>query len=145
MAFTGPWQDRLAIRELIDAYSDAVMVRDADAWGNTWAEDADWSLPEFPDHEEFVGREAIVAGWLMSMNAYASMTDFSVPMIYQSVPGAIEADGDTAIARVYTSEIYRDPATGSEHRVRGRYEDRLARIDGAWRFTQRLYRVLHRD
>ena len=145
MAFTGPWQDRLAIRELIDAYSDAVMVRDADAWGETWAKDAYWSLPEFPGHEQFIGREAIVAGWVMSMTMYASMTDFSLPMIYQALPGAIEVAGDRATSRVHTSEIYRDPATGIEHRIRGRYDDELRRIDGRWLFTRRDYRVIHAD
>ncbi len=145
MAFTGPWQDRLAIRELIDAYSDAVMVRDADAWGETWAKDAYWSLPEFPGHEQFIGREAIVAGWGVSMTMYASMTDFSLPMIYQALPGAIEVAGDRATSRVYTSEIYRDPATGIEHRIRGRYDDELRRIDGRWLFTRRDYRVIHAD
>lgn len=145
MRFSGPWQDRLAIRELIDAYSDAVMVRDAEAWGRCWAEDAYWSLPEFKDHEEFIGRDAIVAGWVMSMTTYASMTDFSKPMIYVSTPGAIAVDGDRATARVYTSEIYGDPATGIEHRVRGQYDDEIARIDGQWLFTRRIYRVLHTD
>lgn len=145
MAFAGPWQDRLAIRELIDAYSDAVMVRDAGAWGETWAEDATWSLPEFPGHEQFVGRAAIVAGWVMSMTMYASMTDFSLPMIYQAIPGAIEVVGDRATGRVYTSEIYRDPATGIEHRIRGQYDDQLQRIDGKWLFTRRDYRVIHSD
>lgn len=145
VAFTGPLADRLAIRELIDAYADAVMVRDADAWAATWAEDAYWSLPEFPDHEEFVGRAAIRAGWLMSMQRYASMTDFSIPMIYSAFPAAIVVQGDHATARVFTSEIYRDPADGREHRVRGRYDDEIALIDGCWLFTRRVYRTIHVD
>ena len=143
--FIGPIEDRLAIRELIDAYSDAVMLRDADAWGKVWAEDAYWSLPEFPGHDAFDGREAIVSGWVMSMTTYGSMSDFSVPMIYAASPGAIEVAGDGATARVYTSEIYRDPTDDIEHRVRGLYQDELARIDGRWLFTRRVYRVLHRD
>jgi hypothetical protein len=145
MAFVGPIEDRLAIRELIDAYSDAVMVRDPQAWALCWAKDAYWSLPEFPGHEEFIGRDAIVAGWVMSMNMYASLSDFSKPMIYSSIPGAIVVDGDTAQARVYTSEIYADPATGIEHRVRGRYDDTLARVDGQWLFSKRTYRVVQSD
>jgi hypothetical protein len=31
VAFTGPIEDRLAIRELIDAYADATMLRDPEA------------------------------------------------------------------------------------------------------------------
>ena len=145
MAFAGPWTDRLAIRETIDAYSDAVMVRDADAWGRTWTEDAVWSLPDFPGHEMFVGRAAIVDGWVMSMTMYASMTDFALPMIYVSYPGAIAVDGDAATARVWTSEIYRDPATGIEHRVRGRYDDELRRHEDRWLFARRIYRLLRND
>lgn len=32
MPFTGPFEDRLAIRELIESYGDAVTQRDVDAW-----------------------------------------------------------------------------------------------------------------
>lgn len=145
MAFTGPLEDRLEIRELIDTYADAVQIRDAEAWGSVWAEDAYWALPEFPKHEGFTGKRAIVEGWVMSMTDYASMTDFSVPMIYVANPGAIEVTGDTARGHSYTSEIYRDPRSQQVHRIRGRYDDELRRIDGRWLFTKRIYRVLHRD
>jgi len=37
MAFTGPFEDRLEIRELLETYSDAVCKVDADAWAATWA------------------------------------------------------------------------------------------------------------
>jgi len=47
MSFSGPAEDRLAIRELIEAYADAVTRNDATAWIATWAEDSIWSLPEF--------------------------------------------------------------------------------------------------
>lgn len=143
MPFTGPLEDRILIRELIEAYADAVMIRDADAWGAVWAEDAYWSLPEVPGHEEFIGREAIVNGWVASMTQYASMTDYAEPMIYIATPGAIEVTGDTATARVYTSEIYKDPDSGKEIRVRGRYDDELRKRDGQWLFTRRIYRIVH--
>ena len=39
MAFTGPLEDRIAIRELLETYADAVCRVDAEAWGSTWAED----------------------------------------------------------------------------------------------------------
>jgi ketosteroid isomerase-like protein len=146
MAFTGPLADRIEIRELIEAYSDAVMRGDSAAWGRVWAEDAYWALPEFPGHEEFVGRAAIVAGWQWSMANYAkSARDGEPPsMIYVSTPGAIEVRGDRATARVYTSEIYSFPGAARESRIRGRYDDELARLDGRWLFTKRVYRLLHR-
>ena len=33
MPFTGPAEDRLAIRELLETYADAVTRCDAEAWG----------------------------------------------------------------------------------------------------------------
>jgi len=44
MAFSGSTDDQIAIRALIDSYTDAVFRRDADAWGATWAQDALWNL-----------------------------------------------------------------------------------------------------
>lgn len=147
MTFTGPIQDRLEIRELIEAYSDAVMRGDAEDWSKVWAEDSYWSLPEFPGHEEFVGRDAIVKGWIWSMKEYGETSrDGGNPtMIYVSTPGMIQVKGNRATARVYTSEIYRIPETGKRSRVRGRYDDEIMKIDGQWLFTRRIYKVLHVD
>ena len=45
MSYEGPTEDRLAIRERIEAYADAVFRRDAEDWISNWAEDAVWRLP----------------------------------------------------------------------------------------------------
>lgn len=147
MAFTGPLADRVEIRELIEVYADAVMRGDAEEWGTVWAEDAFWSLPEFPGLEAFHGREAIVAGWVRSMADFGKAREEGGKpvMIYIATPGAINVDGDRATARVYTSEIFTVPGTDKEIRTRGQYDDELARIDGKWLFTKRIYRVLHSE
>ncbi|MFA7440830.1 MAG: nuclear transport factor 2 family protein [Sphingomonadaceae bacterium] len=147
MAYSGPIQDRLEIRELIEAYGDAVMRGDANDWAKVWAEDAYWALPEFPGHEEFIGREAIVAGWQWSMDNYGEVKEAGgrPVMIYVSTPGEIVVDGDRAVARAYTSEIYKFPGSDTYSRIRGRYDDELARIDGKWLFTKRIYHLLHKD
>ncbi len=145
MVFNGPLEDRILVRELIETYANAVMERDMDAWGAVWAEDAYWALPEYPDLEGFRGRKAIVDGWLAGMNTYASMTDFSKPMIYIATPGAINIDGNTATAHVFTSEIFQDPESGEEIRVRGRYDDELEKRSGQWLFIKRVYRTLHKS
>lgn len=59
MAFSGPLEDRVAIRELIDAYADATMLRDEEAWAALWAEDACWQLPDFPTMETRSGRKPL--------------------------------------------------------------------------------------
>ncbi len=70
MPFTGPLEDRVAIRELMDTHAHGVMTLDAALWGSIWAEDAYWELPEYPDLGGFSGKEAIVAGWTESMKHY---------------------------------------------------------------------------
>ena len=60
MPFTGPLEDRIAIREVMETYAYAVMTIDAELWASTWAEDAYWALPEYPDLGGFEGKKAIV-------------------------------------------------------------------------------------
>lgn len=142
MPFTGPIEDRILIRELIETYAHGVMTKDAELWAGCWAEDAYWALPEWPDLGGFTGKTAIVAGWVESMKAYG-LDGCTKPMVYVATPGSIMVEGDRAAAISYTSEIFDDPATGETKRVRGRYADELARIDGRWLFTRREYRIMH--
>lgn len=142
MAFSGPLEDRMLIRELFETYANGVMEGNAEEWGSVWAKDAYWALPEWPGLDGFQGREAIVKAWVDSMKVYA-LADSKVPMIYVATPGAINVTGDTATAHAFTSEIFRDPDSQKEMRVRGRYDDELAKIDGRWYFTRRVYRILH--
>ena len=144
MAFTGPLEDRVLIRELMDTHAHGVMTLDADLWGSIWAEDACWELPEFPDLGGFDGRAAIVAGWLESMKHYG-LDGMSKPMIYFMQPGAIAVDGDRATAVAYTIEIYDDPASGKRVHATGRYDDQLEKREGRWLFTRRSYRTVFAD
>ena len=61
MAFTGPLEDRIAIRELLETYADAVCHVDAEGWGATWAEDGTWEMPDYPQFGRVSGRQNIVA------------------------------------------------------------------------------------
>lgn len=147
MAFTGPFEDRVLIRELMETYAHAVMTRDAEAWAATWADEgAYWALPEFPDLGGFDGKAAIVAGWVESMKAYGlpgpAGEKAARPMIYVAHPGEIRVNGDRANAISYTSEIFEDPASGKTLRLRGRYVDELAKRDGRWLFTRREYTTM---
>lgn len=136
MAFTGPAEDRLMIRELLDAYADAVNRRDADAWGNLWAEDATWSLPDYPEFGTQHGRATIVETWKAAMAHYPGV-------VFIASVGAIEIIGDRAVSRSYTSEVY-DDAAGVTKRDRGAYEDSLVKQDGRWLFASRSFRNIHR-
>ena len=137
MAFTGPIEDRLAIRELIEAYADATNLRDAEAWGALFAEDARWFLPDFPEYGDTVGREEIVAKWTAAVADHEGL-------VYLATPGAIEVEGDHATARLYTNEVYTD-AAGSVVRRRGRYDEVLVRRDGRWLIAEHAFRTLHQE
>lgn len=141
MPFSGPAEDRLAIRELMDTHAHGVMTRDAELWGSIWAEDAYWELPEYPDLGGFDGKAAIVAAWTESMKHYG-LAGCTKPMLYFMQPGSIEVDGDHAKAVAYTIELYDDPETGARVHTTGRYDDELRKIDGAWKFTRRAYRIV---
>lgn len=136
MPFSGPLDDRLAIRELIEAYADAVCRRDAAAWSATWAEDAEWSIPDVPGFGTPKGRAAIVSIWQEAMAHFPGL-------LFRAWPGSIEVTGDHAAVRSYTSETYdRD---GRTFRDEGLYEDHCVKLDGQWLFASRTFRRLRSD
>ena len=136
MVFTGPAEDRLAIRELLETYADAVTRCDAAAWGAVWAEDAEWSLPDYPEIGTTSGRAAIVAMWVEAMKHYPGI-------IFQAWPGSIEIDGDRATVVSYTSEVY--DQDGVTKRDRGVYHDMCVKENGQWLFQHRTFKNIHRQ
>lgn len=125
--YEGSMEDRLAIRELVDSYSDAVNRIDAAAWSACWADDAIWRF-----HGRAIeGREAIVTAWRGAMASYRRAW-------FMASPGMIAVTGDEARMRVHTFEYLVD-ATGAARLQSGLYEDRLVRRDGAWKFIERQF------
>lgn len=136
MAFTGPAEDRLEIRELLDIYADAVTRCDAEAWGACWAEDSEWSMPDYPEFGTTKGRDAIIAMWVEAMKQFPGL-------MFEAWPGSIEIDGDRAIVKSYTAEVYdRD---GIVKRDRGAYDDVCVKVNGKWLFKSRSFRNIHRQ
>jgi ketosteroid isomerase-like protein len=133
VAFDGPLADRLAIRERIDSYSDAVFRRDAEAWIANWIEDATWSLPGL----SVTGKDAIKALWVDAMAGFSFAAFFAVP-------GHIRIDGDRAEGRVYTREVLVDH-DGKVRKIIGAYDDTLAKQGGVWLFTRRVYDILRQE
>lgn len=135
MKNTGSVEDRLAIRELLEHYADAVNQRDADAWGATWADDSEWNLTVVPGMESVKGKAAIVAGWVESMKLF--------PFVHMVCsPGRINVEGDRATMRSYTAEVA-IMQNGEELRPRGQYDDELVKIAGEWLFKRRAFKSLH--
>jgi hypothetical protein len=125
MAFEGSVEDRLAIRELLEAYADAVCM-----------EDGVWELPDYPEIGKIVGKANIVTAWKAAMTQYPGV-------IFIATPGSIKIAGDEAVVRSYTSEVYdRDGVT---KRDRGRYDDVVVKSGGKWLFKHRVFRNIHRE
>lgn len=134
MSFSGPSEDRLAIRELIDAYADAVTRNDAAAWAATWAQDGEWLIPDGAGQTlTACGRAAIVDLWTEAMKQFPGV-------LFQAWPGAISIDGLHAAVCCYTCETYGSEAGTTT--VRGSYEDLCVKQDGQWRFRRRAFTVL---
>jgi ketosteroid isomerase-like protein len=113
MSFTGNFEDRLMIRELMDTYADGVNQRSTEIWGSTWAEDSVWNLTVVPGMEEVIGRDNIVKGWEQSMTLF--------PFVFMAMTvGYIHVTGNTATARSYTAEVA-VMQDGTDLRPRGQY------------------------
>lgn len=135
MSFTGPFEDRLAIHELVASYADAITVRDGDAWKSLWAEESEWCLPLIPGMESIKGRDAIYGAWS------AAMKDFP-DMVGVSTLGMLEVSGDTAIGRAYPRELIISP-DGTTSTDYGRYDDEYVKQDGRWLFKSRTHSILY--
>lgn len=129
MAFTGPVEDRLAIRDLYDSYADAGSRADRNGWLDCFAEDARWMTHYF----ELEGREAIAAKYDEIM---AGVTD----TVFFVQIGSIEIEGDRAQVRYQQNEslLYPD---GKTYDLVGEYNDICVRRDGRWQFKDKVYLV----
>ena len=130
MAFIGSVEDRLTIRERLDAYSDAVFRGDVDDYLACWSEDATRSGAGGECH----GKPALRAHWHGIFQVLERMT-FFVQV------AAIDVTGDRATARSYCREILVLKG-GSIRKLIGVYEDELIRVGGDWLFTHRTYQVI---
>ena len=134
--FTGPLEDRMAIREVLESYADAVNRVDEELWASLWVEDSHWDLSHYPELGIVEGKEAIVKLWRDAMPSYPKL-NFFIGI------GSIIVDGDRADARVYVSEVYEEPGTLKDKRARACYNDRLVRRGGQWLLQSRSFTIIH--
>ena len=132
MISSGPVEDRLAIRELVESYNDAVMRFDGEAWAANWLEDATWSLPGMGD---VVGRAKFFPMW------QGMMSGFSFVGFYASA-GPIVVTGDSAHATWWQQEFLHGK-DGVKRAVAGRYDDDYAKRGGRWYFAKRVYQIVN--
>ena len=132
---TGPAEDRLAIRELVEAFAAGAMRIDPDAWGETWAEEGSWMLPSMA--EPVKGKANVVAAFRekMAYVKYMSMISF---------PAELVIEGERARGKAYCRELIY-PKEGGQRVVIGCFDDEYVKRNGRWYFLSRVYEVLGAD
>lgn len=128
--FRGAIEDRLAIRERFDSYAGAVTRGALDDYLDCWTADG----ARRGVGGECQGIDALRAHWDGIWKALAQMS-------FITQIGSIEVDGDHAAATSFCLENFRLHDNTTRQLV-GAYDDRLRKVDGVWRFSERRYRIL---
>lgn len=132
MISSGPLEDRLAIRELVESYNDAVMRFDGDAWAENWTDDATWNLPGAGD---ITGKANFFPAW------QGAMADFTFVGFFASA-GPIIVDGDNATGTWYQQEFLHQK-DGTQRNITGKYDDTYVKTGGRWFFKKRVYNIMN--
>ncbi len=120
---------RVEVRELVDAYADAVNTRDEQRWAATWHPEAVWDL----GRARVEGRPAIVALWRDAMGAYEHV----IQMVGH---GGVTPDGSAGRWTIW--ELGRKD--GANTLVVGCYRDRYTHDGTRWYFAERNFTVTYR-
>jgi SnoaL-like domain len=138
------WLDRLAIQDLIHRYSDAVTRADWQQCEAVFSPDAIWESPTLGMRHESC------ASFLETLRATSSY-DLLIQTAHSPVitlAGADQAHATTTIHEfirgIATAETALEVAGAQSNLEQyGIYFDELARIDGLWKFTHRLFVPLY--
>lgn len=121
--------ERLAIRELADAYSAAVTQKDEQGIAACFAPDGTWEV-RGAAQQRFSGAQAIGRGIMEALAAF----DYNVQV---NTAFVIDVRGDEATSRCSIVEHGR-LKIGAAAIISGVYRDRLVRLGDAWRFQDRV-------
>jgi ketosteroid isomerase-like protein len=127
--------DRLAIRELIDAYAHCADRRDAAGQMSLFTEDARFVVfmdATSPTPTQVVDGRADLAPIFEHLNVYRATTHFNGQ-------STVQLDGDSATGVSYCLAHHVSEANGAATLMVAsiRYLDQFARVDGTWRFAER--------
>lgn len=130
MPFSGPMEDRLAIRELYDTYGDASTRGDIEQFLSCWTDDGVWNTQIFTR----TGKAEMREQWGLLWQGFEKVA-------FLGNVFSIEVDGDTAKTRAIQREEILLKG-GGIYRLAGLYSDRIVRRNGQWLFGRRDYSVL---
>jgi SnoaL-like protein len=133
------WLDRLAIQDLINRYSDAVTRADWDQCEAVFAPDAVWESPlglRFESRAAFLeGLRQTTSNDLLIQTPHSSVITLTGPDRAKATTTLHELNRGALPAASKLGEA------GAEVNIDqyGIYYDDLARIDGEWKFTRRVF------
>jgi ketosteroid isomerase-like protein len=135
-------RDELAVRRVVEGYSDAVNCRDSAAYAALFDHEAVWTLGA-PMNRRIEGRASIVR----YLDSVLGAMDFMVQMVHNVM---VTIDGDTAHSRATVREVGRAADGGKASRipalsVLALYEDELRRSGNRWRFVTRRFSIIYYD
>jgi hypothetical protein len=142
----GEWIERLAIADLIYRYSDAVTRADWDQMEEVFAPDAIWESPalgmRFESARMFRDYLADTTGSdLLIQTAHPPVIRFVGPGQAQTTTTVHELIRGEALAGTTLGEAG-TPINAEQY---GIYYDDVAKLDGEWRFTHRLFVPVYRQ
>jgi hypothetical protein len=127
--------DRLAIRELVDAYAHCADRRDADGQKALFAADTHFVVymngPGTESTQELNGREALTPVF-DDLNRYEATTHFNGQSTI-----ALEGDRATGESYCLAHHLYTEDGIRKLMVASLRYLDTFVKIDGAWLFAGR--------
>jgi SnoaL-like domain len=118
------------IANLVHRYADAVVRRDGDQWGNTWADDASWKLTL---NRHVNGRADIVELWTKAMGGFTAV----VQNVVNGEVTADPSDPTRASGRWYIIEHF-NRREGGPGMLLAYYDDTYVQVDGSWCFASRM-------
>jgi len=127
--------DRLAIRELIDAYAHCADRRDAAGQRSLFTEDSHFVVymegEGTEPTQELHGREALMPVF-DDLNRYEATTHFNGQ-------STIELDGDRATGESYclAQHVFTEDGERKHMVASLRYHDTFLKLDGTWLFAER--------
>jgi hypothetical protein len=136
----GEWIERLAIAELIYRYSDSVTRADWDQTEAVFASDAIWESPALG--LRFEGARTF-RDFLAETTGNDLLIQTAHPPVIRFV-GPQQAQTTTTVYELVRGEVHADSTLGEagtsvNFEQYGIYYDDVARLDGEWKFSHRLF------
>ncbi len=121
-------EDQLAIRELAARYNRAFDYGDPDAWAACFTADGTFNM----------GSKTLAAG-SEALLAFAKKVIPTMSIKHCTTDAIVEVDGDNATHDAYLIVLNtKDKVHVADS---GRYQDRVVKINGEWKFQQRVVEI----